>query len=340
MKLSRYVCMFWAGNLILLVCLGAYALREYSQTGAHRDATYATALTIKTRLTRHNWQEDGETQDLHLPDTMLSPTERPKPAEPAPETPKPTPQVEKSDEQLKSELTAELNRKFSLLRLALSSTDEYPTIATVVSGSVRMQWFEGMDLKEEYGRSASAELNRLAYDLKILCIDEYGVLVNAASFEKPEKRFDVRIKPFEGKQTNNMLSADYIPDGKALKPIGEIRPVETPYQKDRPAEQAERWGYEVPKEDFDEQAVDDFARYTKSTEHGLQILPELPQDSPARKYGARGGEIIKTINGKSVKTMSDVRREVRTQYDAGTREFRVGYEKDGVPDERTFKAPK
>lgn len=338
MKLSRYVWMFWAGNLLLLAGFGAYVFHEYSQAVERRDATYTSVLNTRTKVPRHRWEEDANAAELVLPDTMLSPMERPKPAPPPPPPVTPTPQVEKTDEQLKSELEAELNRKFTLLRLALSSSDEYPTIAVVVADKVRLQWFEGMDLKEEYGRANSADLKRLAYDLKILCIDEYGVLVNAASLEKPDKRFDVRIKMFSGKQSSNMLNAQFPYEDGVLKPGGEPRRFETPYDPDPPTEKAKRWGYEIPKDDFDEKVVDDFAKYTKSTEHGLQILPELPEDSPARKYGARGGEIIKTINGKPVKTMSDVRREVRTQYDAGTREFKVGYERDGVPGVRVLNA--
>jgi membrane-associated protease RseP (regulator of RpoE activity) len=174
----------------------------------------------------------------------------------------------------------------------------------------------------------------------VLTIDSQGVLVDAASLEKPDKRFEILLKVSEDPLSFTMLSAHFQPDGEALKFGAEgAKPRSAPLERNNAREKAEDWGYQVPEEDLDEKLVEDFAKYTRSTENGIEILAELPKDSPARKYGAQGGEIIKTINGEAVKSMSDVRRIVRTQYDAGTREFKVGYERDGVPDERTFKAP-
>jgi membrane-associated protease RseP (regulator of RpoE activity) len=167
----------------------------------------------------------------------------------------------------------------------------------------------------------------------VISIDTPGVLLDAASLEKPEKRFEILLEISD--EPVAMFNAQRVPDRKALIPV---EPAEKPEKQLRPKDKPE-YEEEFNNDDFSKEAIDDFAKYTRATEHGIEILPELPEDSPARKYGARGGEIIKTINGEAVKGMSDVRRIVRTQYDAGTREFKVGYERDGVPDERTFTVP-
>lgn len=330
MKLSRYAWLFWLGNLLVLAAAAAFLWIEQRDTRTENHARANAVAALKSAEPAIDWQPTAKEDRFSLPEIRLSPAARPVEQKPVVVVPPPPP-VEKTDEQLKSELQAELNRRFALMRLVLSSSDDYPDIAMLVSGSLRLQWFEQMNLKDEYAKAPSAELRRLAIDLKVLEIDEQGVLVNAASFEKPDKRFEVRIEVYQGNQTKNMVSASFQPDGKALKlpPL----PQEPPRLGD-----PKQWPEELEPKDYEDAAIDDIARHVKATEQGLQILPGLPEDSALHKHGARGGDIIKAINGEAVKSMSDVRRVVRTQYNAGTREFRVGFERDGIPDERTFRA--
>ena len=332
MKLSRFALLFWLGNLLVLAAAAAFLWIEHRDNRADSRARASAVAALTSDEPLIDWQRTATENSFSLPAISLSPTARPVEERPEVVVPPPPP-VEKTDEHLKSELEAELNRRFALMRLVLSSSEDYPDIAMLVSGNLRLQWFERMDLKEEYAKAASAELRRLAIDLKVLEIDEQGVLVNAASFEKPDKRFDVRITVYRGNQTNNMVSASFQPDGKALKlpPL----PQEPPRSGD-----PKQWPDELEPKDYEDAAIDDIARHVKATEQGLQILPELPEDSALRKHGARGGDIIKAINGEAVKSMSDVRRVVRTQYNAGTKEFVVTYERDGVPGTKIFKAPK
>jgi hypothetical protein len=334
MKIARFVWIFWLMSLVLLVAVAAFLWHEGSGAQAERDTRNAEVANIETDEPRIEWKPDVEKPVFTVVDTRLSPIERPKPA-PVIVPPPPKVEIEKTDDQLRDELATALNKRFKLLRMMLSSTDEYPDIALVSADGVRLQWFEDMNLKNEYTKAPSPALRKLAYDLVVLAIDDEGVLVDAASLEKPEKRFEILL---EISQEPIMFSGQFLPDGKALRPIDPDDKKDADKPKTPAPDQRERED-EFNADDFKDEAIDDFAKYTRATENGIEILKELPKDSPARKYGAEGGEIIKSINGEAVKSMSDVRRVVRTQYDAGTREFIVGYERDGVPGERTFSAP-
>jgi membrane-associated protease RseP (regulator of RpoE activity) len=91
--------------------------------------------------------------------------------------------------------------------------------------------------------------------------------------------------------------------------------------------------------------VDDLAKYAKVVHDregrplGIQISDDIPDDNAVIARGGRKGDIIKAINGKPVTSMSDVRRIVREDYNAGVEEFTVTYERDGVPGTKIFKAP-
>ncbi|MCB9933698.1 MAG: hypothetical protein H6841_09775 [Planctomycetes bacterium] len=332
MKLSRFALLFWLGNLLVLAAAAVFLWIEHRDTRADSRARASAVAALTSDEPLIDWQRTATADHFSLPNISLSPKARPVEERTVVVVPPPPP-VEKTDEQLKSELEAELNRRFALMRLVLTSSEDYPDIAMLVSGNLRLQWFERMNLKEEYAQAPSAELRRLAIDLKVIEIDEQGVLVNAASFEKPDRRFDVRIRLYEGKQTNSMVSASFAPDGKALKlpPLSQ----EPPRLGD-----PKQWPEKLEPKDYEDAAIDDIARHVKATEQGLQILPGLPEDSALHKHGARGGDIVKAINGEAVKSMSDVRRIVRTQYNAGTEEFVVTYERDGVPGTKIFSAPK
>lgn len=340
MKPAKLVWMFWLGNLVVLGVVGAFLWNTYGDKAADLEARDRAIANLQTKIKPREWTPSGSTPTFAPDEMRLSPLARPKPPKPVPaDIPEPV-VVEKTDEQLKSELQAELNRRFKLLRMMLCSDERCPSTAHLVAGSTRLMWFEDMYLKEDYGKSKSSELRKLAFDLRVMSIDKDGVLVDAASFEKPEKRFEVRISVAYN-SANMSLGAIY-PREKAMHPERsepepeKAKPDDWKGPDELPSPYREE---EFDFEEFDDKAIDELARYVSPTDEGLLVSDKLPEDSPARKYGARGGEIIKTINGASVKSMSDVRRVVRTQYDSGTREFVVGFEKDGLPDTRTFKVP-
>ncbi|MEZ5992189.1 MAG: hypothetical protein R3E76_07530 [Planctomycetota bacterium] len=329
---SRYVWMFWLGNAALLIGVAMFLWSAKNNASSDQASQFAKVRQYQTAEDRTEWKSDDERAPLETTGERLSPLERPRPpVAPTPkvETPPPVP---KTDAELKRELERALRDRFKLMRLMLCNSPDYPNVAMLVAGSVRMQWFKDMNLKSEYANAQSSELRKLALDINVLRIDEQGVLLDAPSFEKPEKRFEVLLS-IETETSSLVVSADFFPQGGALKLEGTGQPSPQRFEHNDAEQKAEQWGYPLP-EDYNEKAIEDFAKYTRATDGGLEILPELPEDSPARKYGARGGEIIKRINGEGVKTMSDVRRIVRTKYDAGIREFIVEFERDGLPGER------
>jgi hypothetical protein len=180
--------------IVAVVLLWNYGMN--SQEG--RDAADARTAQPRTSVPRILWTDAAAKPPLEGLETRLSPIERPKEPEPPPPEVKVVPPPPKTDDQLRDELEAALNSRFTVQRVMLSSSDDYATIANVVAGNVHMQWFEGMNLEEEYLAAKSAALRKLALDLKVLRIDAQGVLVDAASFETPEKRFEIVLRLASG----------------------------------------------------------------------------------------------------------------------------------------------
>ncbi len=73
---------------------------------------------------------------------------------------------------------------------------------------------------------------------------------------------------------------------------------------------------------------------------GIQISENAKDDSLLLKRGGRRGDIIISINGKKVISMSDARRIVRTDYDKGVDSFEVIFERDGESLHKNFNVPR
>ncbi|MCA8911781.1 MAG: hypothetical protein KDB82_08750 [Planctomycetes bacterium] len=337
MKPARFVNLLWIGNAVLLAGAAALVWHAFNDAAGDRESHLAVAAGITTDKPHIQWRDDKDQPGFEDGSVLLSPLERPKPPQPKPPVEVEQPKPPKTDAELKAELERELNVKFKVMRLMLCNSPEYPDVAMLVSGSTRLQWFEGINLKTEYAKAHSLELRKFALDIKVLKIDEHGVLLNAPSSEKPDKRFDVLL-PVQTEPSTMSVNAGFPDQGGALR-IRDADPKRTE-EALKDGDQVMRVMVkpldEVDKNDYSDEAINELAKYAKAGKYGLEVLPSLPADSPARKYGARGGEIIKRVNGQDVKTMSDVRRVVRKGYDAGTREFKVEYERDGKPGERTF----
>jgi hypothetical protein len=330
MKPARSAILFWTTGLLLLGGTGLFAWHTAGEHQRDREAREARLDGLASDVPRRDWQPRVQDTGFTTDNARLSPIARPREPEPPVEATPPPAETPRSDEQLRAELEAELNRRLTLLRVVVSNSTEYPSCAFLVCGGTRLQWFRNMHLKDEYANAPSPALRALAWDLRVLAIEDDGVLVHAASFERPDRSFDVRIGVHAGKPTGQMLSARFESEhALQLPPLVQTPPDPAPEPPtgDKPLDFSE----------FDEAALDELARYVMPTEQGLAVSPELPEDSPARRYGLTGGEIVKTVNGLAVRTFSDLRRLVRTQYDDGARAFVVGYERDGVPHSRTFK---
>lgn len=188
MKPARIVWIFWAGNAVLAIGIAAFLWSAHSSAKRDRDAHVAAALASRTSIERIPWRDDARNTTFTQVEPLLSPRERPR-AEVAAPPVEPEPVViEKTDAQLKTELDRALNDKFKVMRLMLCNSPEFPDVAVVVASGVSLQWFESMNLAAEYAKSPS-----MALDIKVLKIDQRGVLVNAPSFENPDKRFDILL---------------------------------------------------------------------------------------------------------------------------------------------------
>lgn len=212
--------MFWLGNAALLIGVALSLWSANNDATADRASQYARLRLNQTTAARIDWKSDAERVALNTAGERLSPIERPRPpVPPTPEVQTPAP-VPKTDAELKRELERTLRDRFKLMRLMLCNSPDYPDVAMLVAGSVRMQWFEDMNLKTEYANAQSVELRKLALDINVLQISEQGVLLDAPSLEQPEKRFEILIS-IQTETSSLLASADFFPQGGALKLEGE-----------------------------------------------------------------------------------------------------------------------
>ena len=168
-----------------------------------------------------------------------------------------------------------------------------------------------------------------------------------------DKYFDVTLAPdpkaFEKPDVSKLGKSGKIGESKIKLPdttppdpnieVEDTRPKESVYDAT-----SDTWT--LGTDDYKNVNVDDLARYAKVVHDregnplGIQISDDIPDDNSVIARGGRKGDIIKAINGQKVASMSDVRRIVRTEYNNGTEEFVVTFERDGVPGTKIFKVPK
>lgn len=317
MKPAHAAIAVWCLNLGLLAVAVPVLLHDQSRANAQR----AQAVEQPQPVARVRWQNTAEAAGLDLGDAQLSMRARPKP-EPVEEKGGVVTLTEPTDDELRAELQAAINRRYQLQRTVTWVEDGERPGAFLLCGSIKLFVFEGMNLKDLKGAEAAA---RGDVDVKTIAVDH--VLVNAPSVRKPEKRFDVRLdfgKP--APVAYRWMGGIEIAPGNGTGP----NPI--PVQPDQPAPDNEQFTREQA-----EKVFNDTVAHVRVLEDGLQLTDSLPEDSELVKQGARRGDILKAINGQAVRSMSEVRRIVRTGLDAGLREFKVDYERDGVPQSKTIK---
>lgn len=262
---------------------------------------------------------------------------------------------EPTDEQLKAELEKWLNSQFTVLRLWTGPESVAKGIViSKEAGNATLILQSGMHFKE-YAEAMDDKVKKLAaHDLEVLKINWDHVLMKAPSRNPKykDRYYEVKLSPdpkiFELPDINSM--------GKSVKPReSKLKlPEETPPNPDvevvdtRPKESVydqatDTWT--LGTDDYKNIDVDDMAKYAKVVHDregkplGIQITDDVPDDHTVVSRGGRKGDIIKAINGKPVASMSDVRRIVRTDYNAGVQEFVVTFEREGVPGTKIFKVP-
>lgn len=320
MKPGHFVLCLWMLNLALLAAAGF--LVSAQKSGAEADS--ATARHAPAAASRIRWDALPVTQAATLPDATLSMRARPAPR--PVETGEIVVETQPSDDELRAELHAALNRRYQLQRTVTWVDDGERPGAFLLCGSIKLFVFEGMNLNDLKGAEAAA---RGDVDVKSIAVDH--VLVNAPSARKPEKRFDVRLE--FGKPAPVVYRwMGSVEGGIQIAPADDTRPNPIPVQPDQPAPDKEQFTREQA-----EKLFNDTVAHVRVLEDGLQLTDSVPEDSELVKQGARRGDILKAINGQAVRSMGDVRRIVRTGLDAGVQEFKVDYERDGMPQSKTIK---
>lgn len=368
MKGPQVAMLVWLGNLAVLGVGGLLGYNFYTNAEATRSDIDIARENPRTSEKIIKWQDTvkvgAEAKHALLEETFLSPRERPKPPPPKPDPdPKPEPpKPVKTDEQLAKELEEWVNKQFVLDRLwygpaNLASAKVISNEANKAMLILRPEFnFKTEYSKEEYKNSKLPLLSK--YDITVLSIEWDHVLMKAPTIDTDPKHkgkyFDVKLKLKE--------NTNFKPDGKLGK-TGKItgsttrlpmptEPVPAPTVEEedtRPAvsvydSKNDTW--DLGTDDYKNINVDELAKFAKVVHDregkplGIQISEDIPEDNVVLGRGGRRGDIIKAINGKPVASMSDVRRVVREQYNAGIEEFRVDLERDGVPMQKVFRAPK
>jgi len=265
---------------------------------------------------------------------------------------------ERTDAELAAELEKWVNSQFTLLRLWYGPEDVAKAVViSKEAGNATLLFQAGMKFKEEFGKEKTLDtkVQKLAaHDLTIVRIEWDHVLINGPSRDPKykDRYFDVKLSPdpkaFQVPDVSKLGKTGKIPENKIKLPdqpppdprieVEDPRPSQSTYDA-----ATDTWT--LGTDDYKNVNVDDLAKYAKVVHDregkplGIQISDDIPEDNTVIARGGRKGDIIKAINGEPVASMSDVRRIVRTQYNAGTEEFVVTYERDGVPGTKIFKAP-
>lgn len=322
MKPAHIAMAVWGLNLALM----AVAVPLLTGTKSEADLQSAAVHQQPAPMPRVRWQNTAPVDAVTIGEPQLSLRARPKIEEEKPVI-KIDPTLDLTDDELRAELQAALNRRYVLQRTITWIEGADKPGAFLLCGGSKLFVFEGMNFNDFEGAEA---VGRADIEVKAIAVDH--VMVNAVSATRPDKRFDVRLEfgktvaakgfAWMGSVDGGMRIEVPIQDGSDTFPVNP----ELPGTSDDA----------LPREEMDK-LVDEAARFVRVTEDGLQLTDNLPEDSELAKRGARRGDMLKTINGQPVRSMSDVRRIVRTDYNAGLREFRIDYERDGLPMQKTIK---
>lgn len=356
----------WVWMLNVVVIFGGALLGYHIYTTYDEDLreTFDKTANARFKPNRKNWDvKTGNVDISAFGFRELTPRKRPpppKPPDPKVDTPKP-PDPEPTDAELKAELEREINSKFTLIRIVYSTNPAYSSAMVTASdaGGLSIILTVGLNFPERFGKLKDAKLKALgAKDYNIKAIELDKVIFEGPSIKRPAKRFTVELKYSAGIQAKNKppdpnnfgKSSEASSTGSGVLPTpppGSDKPVEAVVDT-RPKEssydsQTDSWT--IGTDDYVNVNTDDFVQYAKTVVDekgqpiGIQISDDIPEDNVVVKRGGKKGDIIKSINGVKVTNMADVRRTVREQYNAGTTEFEVLFEREGVPQRKMFKVP-
>lgn len=369
MKGGQLATIVWMSNLLVLAGGAFFGYRYYNDIEDAKTGVYNAVSTPKSKEKRQSWQDStigGNVTSLFAAKPLVSPRERPVEKQPDPvKPPDPPKEVDPTDAQLQADIEKFINDNFKLIRnFGLEATI---TAKQLDNFKMTLQVYPGLNFKRDFANVYDAKLKTLAqYDFTIVSIHidpddvlKDHVLIKAntqtAKWSKfKDKFFEVPLKmvPNAVKEidVNKMGRSKTASNTRVPLPEQPVPPPDVEVKDTRPTESkynAENDTWELGTDDYNNaDLADDLARYAKVAYDrdgkplGIQISDEMPEDNVVAKRGGRRGDIIKAINGKPVTSMADVKRVVRTDYDAGIERFEVTYERDGVQGTKVFIAPK
>lgn len=371
MKGGQLATIIWMSNLLVLAGGAFFGYRYYTDIEDAKTTVYASVSTPKSKEKRQSWQDSsigGNATSLFAIKPIVSPRDRPVERPPdQPKPPDPPKEVDPTDAQLQADIEKFVNDNFKLIRLWGPTGNATITAKDVDAFKTTLQVFPGMNFKTEFATVWDKKLQALAkYDFTIVSLHmdpedvrkDY-VLVKAntqnpkwAKFK--DKFFEVQLKMISSAvkevDINKLGRSKTAANVRVPIPENPVPPPDVEVTDNRPKEStynSERDEWTIGTDDYNNaQLADELARYAKVAYDrdgkplGIQISDELPDDNVVSKRGGRRGDIIKAINGKPVASMADVKRVVRTDYDAGVERFEVTYERDGVEGTKVFIAPK
>jgi len=326
MKPAHIAIVVWCFNLALLAAAVPLVLGSKSTADMQRGDVEQQPVP----MARVNWQNTAQSNGSEIGEPQLSMRARSQPVVEKLEV-KIDPPVDPTDDELRAELQAALNRRYVLQRTITWVVGDEKPGAFVLCAGTKLFVFEGMNLKDLKGVEASA---RADIDVKAIAVDH--VVVNAASTRVPSKRFDVKLEFGKESATAAFRWMGSVKGGIEIIPPpaeGEFPfPVDPVPADSKPTQPGDQFSREQAEKVFNETVA-----HVRVLDDGLMLTETLPEDSELIKQGARRGDILKSINGQSVRSMSDVRRVVRTEHDSGIREFKVAFERDGIPQTKLIK---
>jgi hypothetical protein len=187
---AKIVPLMWLVNAIALVA-GVFGLMQVHADAQNALKESATAAAPSERI---RWKDSVEHTDHGSFETRLSPIERPVVDLPPDNDDPPPPPHEKTDAELQAELELALNQTFTLLRIFYGEGAELANSATLAAGGLKLHLFKGSNLKQMLQNSRNQNARALALDITVLSIGSDHIVLDAPSFEKPDKRFEVRLE--------------------------------------------------------------------------------------------------------------------------------------------------
>lgn len=327
----------WAVNLLLMV--GGVALAA-GVVQADRPIPKLQVRPDNKPIWRATATQTGPPVLLAGP---LSPRERPRATVDVTNTERAA-VAEPTEEELRARVTERIRSTYKLELVAYSSIKGKPSMAFVTAAGERLQLFEGTNLNTSYGNKYDQrpESPAVVDDIVVTSIYPERIILRAHSIVRPALVVDVSlelppaVELIEHRWFSGRSEGAGLLNAEPERVLPEW-PSESHYDKKNDIWQIGRTDFEALPA-----ALARYARVVMANDGnatGVQVSSDLPADSPIRKLGGRPGDLLKAVNGISVRGMSDLRRVIRREYEAGKRKFVLEIERDGVIRRQTFRTP-